>query len=585
MIYIELYFFFYNMTSGTMEITGEQQSVRTMDCPKEKKEIAMRILIIGGVAAGTKAAAKLKRENRSDEVLILTKSQDISYAGCGLPYYVGDVIHEKSQLIVNTPQAFEKLTGAQVKTGVEVTALDREAKKVTAVDLETQEKAEYSYDKLVIAVGASPIVPPLEGLNLKNVFCMRTPQDAEALRAAAETGNIKRAVIAGGGFIGLEVAENLMEKGIRTTVIDMAPHIMPGFDPEMAAYVEDYLADIGTMAMTNTRREGVEGTDKVEKVKTSRRAIKADALILSLGIRANTGFLADTGIGLAPNGTILVDEHLRTNDEDIYAAGDCAMVTNRMTGERAWSPMGSSANIEGRILAQNLEGADISYPGVLGTGVVKLPGLNAGRTGLTEAAAAAAGHDVITVLGAVDDKAHYYPGAGTFIVKMIADRTTREFLGIQVLGKGAVDKMVDIAVVALSMKATVNQLEHLDFAYAPPFSTAIHPFGHMINVLLNKIEGKLDSFTPAEFQEGVAEGYTILDAGQAPAIEGAEFVNLAETEGELPNHPTDEKLLLVCTKGRRAYLLQNRLKSFGYTNTRVLEGGTMFNGTELVEEE
>ena len=261
------------------------------------------------------------------------------------------------------------------------------------------------------------------------------------------------------------------------------------------------------------------------------------------------------------------------------------MVTNRMTGERAWSPMGSSANIEGRILAQNLEGADISYPGVLGTGVVKLPGLNAGRTGLTEAAAAAAGHDVITVLGAVDDKAHYYPGAGTFIVKMIADRTTREFLGIQVLGKGAVDKMVDIAVVALSMKATVNQLEHLDFAYAPPFSTAIHPFGHMINGLLNKIDGKLDSFTPAEFQEGVAEGYTILDAGQAPAIEGAEFVNLAETEGELPNHPTDEKLLLVCTKGRRAYLLQNRLKSFGYTNTRVLEGGTMFNGTELVEEE
>src|SRR5699024_3756020 len=158
---------------------------------------------------------------------------------------------------------------------------------------------------------------------------------AEALRAAAETGTIKRAVIAGGGFIGLEVAENLMEKGIRTTVIDMAPHIMPGFDPDMEAYVEDYLADIGIMAMTNTRMEGVEGTDKVEKVKTSRRAIKADALILSLGIRANTGFLADTGIGLAPNGTILVDEYLRTNDEDIYAAGDCAMVTNRMTGERA----------------------------------------------------------------------------------------------------------------------------------------------------------------------------------------------------------------------------------------------------------
>ena len=521
----------------------------------------MKVLIIGGVAAGTKVAAKLKREDRGTEVLILTKSEDISYAGCGLPYYVGDVIHERSQLIVNTPEAFAKLTGAEVKTGTEVTALDREGKKVTAKDVKTGETAEYAYDKLVIATGASPIAPPIEGKDLKNIFFMRTPQDAEDLRKAVEAGGIKRAVIAGGGFIGLEVAENLMSRGIRTTVIDMAPHIMPGFDPEMAEYVEDYLADNGIMAMTNTKLEGVEGTE------------------------SNTAFLEGTGLEMAPNHTILVDDHLRTNDPDIYALGDCAMVTNRMTGKRAWSPMGSSANIEGRIAAQNLAGADLSYPGVLGTGVVKLPGLNAGRTGLNEEAARAEGHDVITVITVVDDKAHYYPGAGNFIVKMIADKTTGEFLGIQVLGKGAVDKMVDIGVVALSMKATVYQLRDLDFAYAPPFSTAIHPFDHTINVLINKMEGKLDSFTPAEFQEGKAAGYTILDAGMAPAIEGAEFINPAEVEGELPGHDREEKLLLVCTKGKRAYLLQNRLKYYGYTNTKVLEGGTTFNGTELSTEE
>ena len=545
----------------------------------------MKVLIIGGVAAGTKVAAKLKREDQAAEVLILTKSQDISYAGCGLPYYVGDVIHERSQLIVNTPESFAKLTGAEVQTGIEVTALNREEKKVTARNVKTGEAAEYSYDKLVIATGASPIAPPIEGKDLKNIFFMRTPQDAEDLRKAVEAGKIKRAVIAGGGFIGLEVAENLMSRGIRTTVIDMAPHIMPGFDPEMAEYVEDYLADNGIMAMTNTRLEGVEGTESVEKVKTSRRAIKADALIMSLGIRANTAFLEGTGLEMAPNRTILVDGHLRTNDPDIYALGDCAMVTNRMTGKRAWSPMGSSANIEGRIAAQNLAGAELSYPGVLGTGVVKLPGLNAGRTGLNEEASRAEGHDVITVTTVVDDKAHYYPGAGSFIVKMIADKTTGEFLGIQVLGKGAVDKMVDIGVVALSMKATVYQLRDLDFAYAPPFSTAIHPFDHTINVLINKMEGKLDSFTPAEFQEGKAAGYTILDAGMAPAIQGAEFINPAEVEGELSGHDKEEKLLLVCTKGKRAYLLQNRLKYYGYTNTKVLEGGTTFNGTELSTEE
>lgn len=545
----------------------------------------MKVLIIGGVAAGTKVAAKLKRENRGAEVLLLTKSEDISYAGCGLPYYVGDVIHERSQLIVNTPQAFAKLTGAEVKTGIEVTALNREEKKVTAKDVKTGEAAEYSYDKLVIATGASPIAPPIEGMGLKNIFFMRTPQDAEDLRKVVEAGGIKRAVIAGGGFIGLEVAENLMSRGVRTTVIDMAPHIMPGFDPEMAGYVEDYLADNGIMVMTNTRLEGVEGAECVEKVKTSRRAIKADALIMSLGIRANTAFLEGTGLELAPNRTILVDEHLRTNDPDIYALGDCAMITNRMTGKRAWSPMGSSANIEGRIAAQNLAGADLTYPGVLGTGVVKLPGLNAGRTGLNEETARAEGHDVITVTTVVDDKAHYYPGADNFIVKMIADRITGEFLGIQVLGKGAVDKMVDIAVTAISLKATVYQLRDLDFAYAPPFSTAIHPFGHTINVLLNKMEGKLDTFTPAEFQEGKAAGYTILDAGMTPAIEGAEFINPAEVEGDLSGHDKEEKLLLVCTKGKRAYLLQNRLKYYGYTNTKVLEGGTAFNGTELSTEE
>ncbi len=545
----------------------------------------MRVLIIGGVAAGTKVAAKLKRENRGAEVLILTKSQDISYAGCGLPYYVGDVIQERSQLIVNTPQSFAKLTGAQVKTGAEVIALDRQEKQVTAVDLQTGEECRYSYDKLVIAIGASPIAPSIPGADLKNVFYMRTPQDAEDLKAAVQSGTIKRAVIAGGGFIGLEVAENLSSQGIRTTVIDMAPHIMPGFDPEMAEYVENYLADNGIMAMTNTRLEGVEGTDAVEKVKTSRRAMKADALIMCLGIRANTEFLKDTGLEMAPNHTILVDEFLRTNDPDIYAVGDCAMVVNRITGKRAWSPMGSSANIEGRIAAQNLAGANLTYPGVLGTGVVRLPGLNAGRTGLTEAAAREEGRDVITVLTAVDDKAHYYPGAGTFIVKMIADKSTGEFLGIQVLGKGAVDKMVDIAVVALSMKATIYQLQDLDFAYAPPFSTAIHPFDHTVNVLINKIQGKLDSFTPAEFQEGKAEDYKILDVSRTPAIEGAEFINLADVEEELPGHDKEENLLLVCTKGRRAYLLQNRLSYLGYDNTKVLEGGTFFNGTELIEEE
>lgn len=544
----------------------------------------MRVLILGGVAAGTKVAAKLLREDRSCEVTILTKGKDISYAGCGLPYYVGDVIHEKSQLIVNTPEKYEKLTGARVLTQTEAVAVRPGEHKVEAKDLQTGEVKEYSYDKLVIATGASPFVPPIEGLNLKNVFVMRTPDDAIALREAVEAGEIKRAVVAGGGFIGLEVAENLAAKGVKVSVIDFAPHVLPNFlDPEMSEYVENKMAEEGIMPMTGVALEGVLGTEKVEKVQTSKRAMKADALILAIGIRPNTAFLEGSGIEMF-KGTILTDKYLKTNVEDIYAAGDCAMVTNRQSGKPAWSPMGSTANIAGRILAKNLAGGQIEYPGVLGTGVAKLPGgLNTGRTGLTETAARAEGYDVISVITVVDDKAHYYPGAGSFIIKLTADRTSRKLLGVQVLGTGAVDKVTDIGVTAISMGATVDQLASMDFAYAPPFSTAIHPFAHSINILMNKMDGTMDSMTPAEYAAGKADDYEIIDCALAPTLEGKRYLNLTKIQGEVEGLGKTDPLLLVCAKGKRAYLTQNRLKYYGYTNTRVLEGGMTF--TEIEEEE
>ncbi len=232
----------------------------------------MKVLVLGGVAAGTKAAAKLKREDRACEVTVLTKGKDISYAGCGLPYYVGDVIHEKSELIVNTPEKFAALTGARVKVETEAVAVYPDRHVVEARDLRTGETAEYGYDKLVIATGASPFVPPIQGLDLKNVFVMRTPDDAIALRAAVEAGEIRKAVVAGGGFIGLEVAENLAAKGVKTTVIDFAPHVLPNFlDPELSEYVENRMAEAGIMPVTGVALEGVEGDGRVEKVLTSKR--------------------------------------------------------------------------------------------------------------------------------------------------------------------------------------------------------------------------------------------------------------------------------------------------------------------------
>ncbi|MGB8454114.1 MAG: FAD-dependent oxidoreductase [Anaerocolumna sp.] len=535
----------------------------------------MKILVLGGIAAGTKVAAKLMREDRGNEVIILNKGGNISYAGCGLPYYVGHVIEEKEQLIVNTPLKYEQLTGARVFVHTEAKKIDRGAKQVTAVDLQTGEETIYDYDRLVIATGASPVIPPVEGVHLENIFFMRTPEDAVRLRESADSGNIKRAVIVGAGYIGLELADNLAAVGIKSFVLDMAPHVLPGFDPEMAEYIESKLVEHNIPVVTGIKVTGFEGDGKVEKVLTDKRAYKADMVVLSTGIRPNTTFLEDNGIEMI-RGTILTNEKGQTNDENIYAAGDCAMVRNAITGKPAWSPMGSTANINGRLIAQNIAGAKLNYRGTLGTAVCKLQGLNAGRTGLTEAQAIEDGYDVISVLAVTDDKAHYMPDASSFTIKMIADRKTEQLLGVQVLGQGTVDKIVDIAVTAIMCKASLTDLADMDLAYAPPFSTAIHPFTHTLNILQNKIRGIFESMTPKEFAEGAAKGYRIVDAGLKPSIPGALPVDLAAVNGPFKGLALEEKLLLVCAKGKRAYLLQNRLKFYGYTGTKVLEGGTSF---------
>ena len=380
----------------------------------------MKLLVVGGVAAGTKAAAKMKREDRSVEVKILTKSNDISYAGCGLPYYVGGMIGTREELIVNTPAKYAGLTGVEVVTGCEVTGVDFSGKAVTAT--KNGETVVESYDRLILATGAVPFVPPMEGTDLDGVFCMRTPDDAAGLRAYVKDHSCRTAVVVGAGFIGLEIAENLKAQGLNVTVIDAASQIMPNaFDPEMADYAKRRLKQAGMQVLTSRSIRSITGAGRANGIVTDGGPIAADVVVLAIGVRPATGFLANTGLEMF-KGTILVDDHLRTNIPDVYAVGDCAMVNNAVTGARQWSAMGSTANITARILARNLAGHDVSYGGCLGTGVVKLlPELNAGRTGLTEAQAKAAGLDPVSIVCVVDDKAHYYAGASSFVVKLLAD--------------------------------------------------------------------------------------------------------------------------------------------------------------------
>ena len=540
----------------------------------------MKVLVLGGVAAGTKAAAKLKRESRDIDVKILTKGRDISYAGCGLPYFIGEIIPDRSDLIVNTPEKFSSLTGVEVVTGAEVTAVDFPSKTVTYTRDGNEEKE--GYDRLIIATGAESIVPPVPGVDLKGVFTVRTPDDAEKIKEYAKREDVRKAVIAGAGFIGLEIAENLKKEGLDITIIDMASNIMPNaFDDEMASWARKQLENAGIRVLTSLRLEAINGDEKAVSITTDKAEIQADMVILALGVRPSTSFLKNTSIEME-KGAILVGPDMKTSVEDVYAAGDCALVTNRITGKRMYSAMGSTANITARILAENIAGKAASYPGAAGTGVVKLlDNLNAGRTGLTEEAAKKEGYETVTALAVTDDKAHYYEGSSFFIMKMVAEKKTHRILGFQVLGSGNVDKMTDIAVIAVSRGMKVEDFDALDFSYAPPFSTAISPFVQLCYILENKILGEFETMTPAEYSATKAKGYKVIDVLPEKTIPGATWVDLGKVKGPIAGLDKTDKLLLVCARGKRGYFLQNRLKYYGYTNTKVLEGGLTFNDVRV----
>ena len=537
----------------------------------------MKYIVLGGVAAGTKTAAKLKREDINNEVTIYTKEKEISYAGCGLPYYIGGAIEERESLVVNTPEKYSSLTGVEVKTEMEAVSVDKDKKVVSFKNGDS-----VSYDRLIIATGASPIKPEVDGIKLDGVFTLRSVDDAVAIRAYGEKASVKRAVVVGASFIGLEVAENLKAKGLDVTVVDMASQILPGLlDPDMALYGKKEIQKSGVKIVLGAKLSSIYGEGKVEGVKTEIGNIPGDIVVLALGVKPNTEFVSSIGLEME-KGAIVVDSKMATNIPSIYAVGDCALVKNMLTGKKCYSAMGSTANITGRILAKALSGEDEEYKGCLSTAVIKASSsLNIGRTGLTMEKAQQEGFDPECVSVVVDDKPGYYPGSGNFVIKLIADRKSLRLLGVQVAGKGNVDKIVDSTVVGITMGAKLNDLDSADFSYAPPFSTALNPLQVASYVLENKIRGVLDSFTPYEYMMGKANGYSVIDVNNAPTIPGAKFVAFDKIEETFRNTAKDEKLLLVCARGRKSYLVQNKLKAMGFTNTKSLEGGVNLNDVKV----
>ncbi|QUL98968.1 MAG: FAD-dependent oxidoreductase [Candidatus Fermentithermobacillus carboniphilus] len=557
--------------------------------------MSKKLVVIGGVAAGAKAAAKARREHPDWEIVVLEKGEDISYAGCGLPYFIGDVIKEREELVVRTPEYFKDAFNIDVLVHHEATRVDVDKKEVCAKDLVTGEEKVFPYDKLVIATGASPVKPRVPGIDLPGVFTLRTVSDAEGIRRALlpkDSPRGMKGVVVGGGMIGIEVAENLKLRGLDVTVVELTDQVLPGFDFEMARLVQKHMEEKGVRVLTGEKVESIEkGEDgKVATVITSQRRIPCDVVIWATGVRPDTSLPKGAGIELGPTGAIKVNENMETSVKDVFAVGDCAENVNLITQKPAWYPMGSTANKMGRIAALNLEpdrvlgeeGGAKTRPGlkgVLGTTVLKVFDMNAAKTGLSEAQARAEGFDVETVLVPANDRAHYYPGYRMIVTKLVADKKTGRILGAQVVGDGVVDKPIDIIVTAITLGARVEDLQNLDLAYAPPFSMAMSSTIVAANVMMNKLTGRVKGIDPVTLKRRLGdENLQIVDV-RTPAeivlgtIPGAIHIPLNELSSRCGELDRSKEQVLVCKVGLRAYLGSLILKNKGFENVKILDGG------------
>ncbi len=441
-----------------------------------------RLVVIGAVAAGGSAAAKAKRTDPELEVVLLDRDADISYGACGLPYFISGLIPKKEALIARSPAEFRK-QGIDARTQHEVREIDVANRGVRVSDLIKHADYVLPYDHLVVATGAEAFRPPVPGLDLAGVFTLRTLSDGVALRDALHGRLPNGVVIVGGGYIGLEMAEAIRALNLPVTVVDMAPRLMPNLDPEMSDLVLGEVQSHGVRVLLEDGLLRCEGAKRVHQVVTQHHQLVADLVLLSIGVRPNTYLAQQAGVALGAGRAIAVDSLGHTSVEGIFAAGDCADTIHQVTGKKAYIPLGSTANKQGRVVGANIAGMGCTFEGVVGTAVAKIFDLEVARTGLTEGEAASAGFDVVSQLVHSKDRARYYPGATALHVKVVMDRGSRRLLGAQIVGEKGAAKRIDVLAAALYAKMTIDDVSRLDCSYAPPYAPVWDPILIAANVL------------------------------------------------------------------------------------------------------
>jgi len=541
-----------------------------------------RIVIIGGVAAGTKSAAKARRQDPHAEITLFTGEEYISYAGCGQPYYIGGEVQQRSQLLARTPVQFQQGQNITIHTRHQAMRIDPRARTVEVLDLATNQTRTVPYDALVIATGAAPIVPSLPGTGLPGVYVIRTIPVVDEIRGRLDQGLVKQAVVVGGGYIGLEMVENLVNRGVQVTVVEREKQLAPLYDADVAAHILRVLEQKGARVRLGASLEAIQGSPEegVTAVTVAGENLPTNMVILSVGVRPETQLAREAGIETGPTGAIRVNEFMQTNFPDIYAAGDCVEVTNLVTGRPAWIPLGSTANKQGRVVGENITGGNAVFPGVTGTSIFRVFDLNVAKTGLSEKEAQKEGIDYEAVVVPAEDKPHYMPGHKTVITKLLAERSTRRLLGAQVWGPGNVDKVIDTLATALFFKATVEDLTQLDLAYAPPFAPAMGNVITAANVLLNKLSKQTEGILPQQVLEKLErkEDFIFLDVRDPQNIvmvcdaccQNIPVGQLKERCAELPQ---DREIITTCMIGLNAAAAYRILKRQGFQNVHYLDGG------------
>jgi len=536
----------------------------------------MRLVIIGAVAAGTSAAAKARRNNEQAEIVIYEKDSFISYSGCGMPYFIGGEVDSIDDLTPRNPAFFKSKYNVDIFTLHEVLSINPNQKTLEVKDLTSGEVFTDQYDKLIIATGASSVIPPIKGADNGNVFTLRNINDMIRIKNFIDQNTPQTAAIIGTGFIGLEVCENLKRLGIEVTMIERLPQVTPGLDSDMAVYVIDHLKKKGVTVFI-----GASATELTENAVflSDGTEIKADLILLSTGVRPNTALAKQAGIEIGVTGAIKVDNNMKTNLQDIYACGDCIEQFHVVTGKPVYRPMGSTANKTGRIAGDSITGGNLTFRGILGTGIFKIFELTVAQTGLSEREAKEQGYEVVICHNIKPNKPEYL-GGKEMVIKGIADKNSGRLLGVQIVGYEGVDKRIDVFVTAITFKANVEDLFHLDLAYAPPFSTTKDPVMYTGMILDNAINNGRKLITADGLDHIIQSGqkYVLIDARttsqyEKDHIETAQNVPHAKLRDSINELEHDAIAITYCNKGVTGNAVQNILLNNGFKEVYNLSGG------------